>query len=43
MADDQCHEQNNAIAKESAGANGLTTDPLALRRWMVAGPEVLKL
>ena len=40
MAIDQCHEQNNATVKESGGAIGLTTNPLALRRWMVAGPEV---
>ena len=43
MAIDQCHEQNNATVKESGGAFGLTTDPLALRRWMVAGPEVARI
>ena len=43
MAIDQCHEQNNATVKESGGAIGLTTDPLALRRWMVAGPEVARI
>ena len=42
MAVDQCHEQNNATVKESGGAIGLTTDPSALRRWMVVGPEVPK-
>lgn len=40
MAIDQCHEQNNAVIKESGGAVGLMTNPGALRRWMVAGPEV---
>ena len=40
MAIDQYREQNNAAVKESGGAIGLTTDPLALRCWMVAGPEV---
>ena len=43
MAIDQCHEQNNATVKESGGAIGLTTDPLALRRWIVAGPEVARI
>ena len=40
MAIDQCHEQNDAIIKGSGGAVGLTDNPLALRRWMVAGPEI---
>lgn len=43
MAIDQCHEQNNAIVKESGGAIGLMTNPGALRRWMVAGPEVARM
>ena len=43
MAIDQCHEQNNATVKGSGGAIGLTTDPSALRRWMVAGPEVARI
>ena len=43
MAIDQCHEQNNAIIKESGGAIGLTNNPGALRRWMVAGPEVARM
>jgi len=42
MAIDQCHEQNNATVKESGGAVGLTTDPCALRCWMVAEPEVAR-
>ncbi len=40
MAIDQAHEQNNSIIKGDGGAIGLTEDPAALRRWMVAGPEV---
>ena len=40
---DQAHEQNNAVIKGDRGANGLTEDPAALRRWMVAGPEVSRL
>ena len=40
MAIDQCHKQNNAVIKESGGEVGLTNNLDALRRWMVAGPEV---
>ena len=43
MAIDQCHEQNNAIVKGSGGAIGLTGNPGALRRWMVAGPEIARI
>lgn len=40
MAIDQAHEQANAIIKGDGGAIGITEDPSALRRWMVAGPLV---
>ena len=40
LALDQAHEQANAIIKADGGAIGLTEDPSALRRWMVAGPMV---
>ena len=40
MAIDQAHEQANAVIKGDGGAIGLTEDASALRRWMVAGPEV---
>ncbi|KAK6167167.1 hypothetical protein SNE40_021262 [Patella caerulea] len=43
MAIDQAHEQNNVVIKGDGGAIGLTEDPSALRRWMVAGPEVSRL
>lgn len=43
MAIDQAHEQNNAAVKSDGGAIGLTQNPEALRRWMVAGPEVVRL
>ena len=43
MALDQCHEQNNATVKESGGAIGLLTNPSALRRWMMAGPEIARM
>ena len=41
MAIDQCHEQNNALIKGSGGAIDLTGNPGALRRWTVAGPEIV--
>lgn len=40
MAIDQAHEQANAVIKADGGAIGVTEDPSALRRWMVAGPQV---
>ena len=40
---DQAHEQNNAVIKGDGGAVGLTEDPGALWRWMVAGPELSRL
>ena len=43
MVIDQCHEQNNAMVKGSGGAIGLTGNPGALRRWMVAGPEIARI
>ena len=43
IAIDQAHEQNNAIVKGDGGAIGLTEEPAALRRWMVAGPEISRL
>ena len=40
MAIDQAHEHANAVIKYDGGAIGITEDASALRRWMVAGPEV---
>ena len=40
VAIDQAHEQANAVIKGDGGAIGVTEDPSALRRWMIAGPEV---
>ena len=37
------HEQNNACSKRGGGAVGLTDNPSALQRWLVAGPEVTAL
>ena len=42
IALDQCHEQENAKIKGLGGAVGLTEDPAALRRWLIAGPEVAR-
>ena len=42
MAIDQCHEQVNAPIKSDGGAVGLTESPQALERWMVAGPEIVR-
>ncbi len=42
MAIDQAHEQHNAIVKGDGGAVGLTQNPEALKRWMVAGPEMAR-
>lgn len=42
IALDQAHEQNNACVKGDGCAVGLTENPSALRRWMVAGPEVAR-
>jgi len=43
MALDQAHEQLNALVKGDGRAVGLTEDPSALRRWMVAGPEISRI
>ena len=37
---DHAHEQINSQVKGDGGAIGLTEDPGALRRWMVAGPHL---
>lgn len=42
IALDQNHEQENEIIKGDGGAVGLTENEAALRRWMVAGPEVAR-
>ena len=42
IALDQAHEQENAVVKGEKGAVGLAGNPAALRRWMIAGPEVAR-
>ena len=39
---DQAYEQNNAYIKGYGRVVGLTDNPSALRRWMVAGPEIAR-
>ena len=36
------HEQENEIIKGDGGAVGRTENPTALKRWMVAGPEIAR-
>ena len=43
MAIVQAHEHANAVIKSDGGAIGITEDASALRRWMVAGPEVCRI
>ena len=43
MVLDQAHEQSNANVKGDGGAVGLTDNPNALQRWMVAGPEMSRM
>ena len=43
MALDQSREQSTAKMKGSGGAIALTVNPAALRRWMIAGPEIARI
>ena len=43
IAIDQCREQSNARVKGSGGAIGLMENPGGLRRWTVAGPEIVRI
>ena len=43
LAHDQVHEQQNAIVKGDGGIIGITENETALKRWMVAGPEIGRL
>jgi len=40
---DHAHEQANKLIKEEGGAIGLTESEQALRRWMIAGPEICRM
>ena len=39
IAIDHAHEQSNAVIKGKGGAVGITDNPSALHRWMIAAPE----
>ena len=43
IALDHAHEQTNPLVKGDGGAVGLTENPSALLRWMVAGPELCRM
>ena len=43
LAHDEVHEQQNAIVKGDGGIIGITENEAALKRWMVAGPEISRL
>jgi hypothetical protein len=43
IALDHAHEQMNALIKGDGGAVGLTESPGALRRWIIAGPEIARM
>ncbi len=43
MPIDQAHKQNNEFVKGSGGAVGVTENPTAFRKWMIAGPEEARL
>lgn len=40
---DQAHEQENRTVKGQGGAVGLTENKIAVRRWMLSGPELARL
>lgn len=43
VALDHSHKQVDAVVKGERGAVGVTENPAALRRWMVAGPEIARM
>jgi hypothetical protein len=43
IAVDHAHEQCNKLMKDDGDAIGLTGNAHALRRWMVAGPEIARM
>ena len=43
IAIDQAHEQLNAAVKGDGGIIGLTENETALRRWLIASPEIARL
>lgn len=43
IAANYCQEQNNAAVKGPGGAVGPTENPVALRRWLMTGPESVRI
>ena len=43
MAIDQSHEQMNKLLKGDGGVTGLTENPTALQRFLIAGPEICRI
>ena len=43
IAVDHAHEQMNAAVKGDGGVIGLTENEAALRRWLIAGPEIARI
>jgi len=40
---DHAHEQNNELINRDGGVIRITGNPKALLRWMVAGPELVRM
>ena len=40
---DQAHDQENDKVKGKGGVGSLTENPLALKRWIIAGPETARI
>ena len=43
ISDDQAHEQNNKVNKGSGGAVGIFDSRISLAKWMIAGPEIVRM
>ena len=43
IAEDQANEQNNKLVKIEGGAVGILDSNIALMKWMVAGPEMIRI
>ena len=43
MAHDHVHEQLNAVLKGDGGIIGITENESALKRWLIAGPEMARI
>ena len=43
MAHDHVHEQLNAVLKGDGGIIGITENETALKRWLIAGPEMARI